>query len=611
MIRENSRTAKLKILTLTFLLVVLLASVVIIASCDSGKNHNKSPFNTATDGFYYGTPVPKETPVPDPPPENQIDPLSVQAGKAFAENSPTAKYKNLSHNLQKFLLKTKYNPNLPFNIALFIDESKASCVLPSGIDLTAIIPELVTKETVTEYLFNGKQFENAKTALDFSRPGTMTLKYGDGSSYDIEVIIETLNTGLPSFSMTVEDFRQVTSKDVALNCSIYAGGGSRSVCPYGDAKPVMVNGTAEGRGNSSWWWDFPKRSYTIRFDQKTKLLGLDSAKSYVITTCLRDRSLLRNYLMTEIGRLLDMEFNMETRIVDFWLNGKYWGVYTLEEKIVISKSSVDLPEYDTSSDPSKIGYLLEWDGHAQEVPADQKAKWRDINGVKFDAVTGQYIITFDEFPEYNSMFLTIQSPGKKHLTSEMCKYVYDYMYKVMLALHNENYKEFDKYADVESFVKWYFAEELTVNTDAKFWTSCWMYIDGKGELSMGPLWDFDKCLGNNGKEYYKYYISETPVYEHLNNMKAYTELVQSMWKKYKDDLLGLKDYIDKTAKMLSRAQVYDMRLDDSLWVQREYHEKGFTFTTYEKEISDIKDFIDKRVDFMDTLIFTNYNNNHG
>ena len=45
--------------------------------------------------------------------------------------------------------------------------------------------------------------------------------------------------------------------------------------------------------------------------------------------------------------------------------------------------------------------------------------------------------------------------------------------------------------DINSVIDWWFIHELAMNDEFKHPKSVYMYIDGAGKLSAGPVWDFD------------------------------------------------------------------------------------------------------------------------
>ena len=80
------------------------------------------------------------------------------------------------------------------------------------------------------------------------------------------------------------------------------------------------------------------------------------------------------------------------------------------------------------------------------------------------------------------------------------EYVRNYVQAAEDALYAENFTDEDegwrKYMDMDSFVDWYLVNEIARNTDASFYSSCYMSLRRGGKLKMGPLWDFDIAFGN-------------------------------------------------------------------------------------------------------------------
>ena len=80
---------------------------------------------------------------------------------------------------------------------------------------------------------------------------------------------------------------EITSKDDYILGSVSIKG-SESF----EMDPAAMS--VRGRGNST--WEFPKKAYKIKFDERQSLLGMTSAKEYVLLAEYVDKSLIRNYM---------------------------------------------------------------------------------------------------------------------------------------------------------------------------------------------------------------------------------------------------------------------------------------------------------------------------
>ena len=99
----------------------------------------------------------------------------------------------------------------------------------------------------------------------------------------------------------------------------------------------------KGRGNYS--WSFVQKPYTIKLAKRTDLLGMGAARTWVLVTTYSDKTLLRNYLTLNLAVDIGLQYSVEAKYVDVYINGKYNGLYVLTEKIQIHDERVDINEY--------------------------------------------------------------------------------------------------------------------------------------------------------------------------------------------------------------------------------------------------------------------------
>ncbi len=527
--------------------------------------------------------------------ENTLLAGTESAGTSFKSESDIIDY-NAKHGLKQFLLKTELNPNLPFNISCYISNNTVSALIPAGINLSSVIIEF--KQSGQYIKANDNILISGQSVLDLSEPVTIIIASKSGTEFSVTLNIETLNTGIPSIALTTEEYKKINSKINYIPCTLYIGGGDNSVCPYAVNEYKFTDGMVKGRGNTS--WGFPKKSYTLKLDHKESLLDLPASKNWTLISNYQDKTLLRNDFASKLSDVIGLNANMQTRSVDFWLNGKYWGTYLLTEKIEIEENRIDITKFDKTLSPEKVGYLFEWDGHVQEISDQQKRKWQTIENVLYDPAQDVYFIN-------TTGWLVIHKPSSSDITSEHLKYLYDYFTKLELAIDKGDYKTVNKYMDLESFVQWYLVEDIMKNMDAGFWSSCYMYLDCSGVLHMGPVWDFDMSLGNcnygNCDTPDGDYISGTWYYRHLFRMPEFRNLAKKILNEKYDDILSMKQYVTDTVKMLERSIKHNFAVWDILG-----HSVGANPTdvikakTYSAQIDVLLNFFNRRLDFVSHYI---------
>ena len=95
-----------------------------------------------------------------------------------------------------------------------------------------------------------------------------------------------------------------------------------------------------------------KKSYNVRFPERTDLLGMGAAKKWVLVGNPYDKSLLRNKLMYDLSGAVGMLYPMESRFVELYVNDRYRGVYQLCEAPEIDRERVAIH-------PAREEFLLE------------------------------------------------------------------------------------------------------------------------------------------------------------------------------------------------------------------------------------------------------------
>ena len=224
-------------------------------------------------------------------------------------------------------------------------------------------------------------------------------------------------------------------------------------------EPVRI----KGRGHSS--WEFPKKSYTLNFYEDVIFFGLPEDEDWVFLANHSDKTLLRNALAFELGKICNFDWSPNYGFTDLYLNNNYIGLYQVTEKIEAGYNRVNV---------EKSGYILEID---QLSRTEEK----------------------DVLFRTDRLLFNIKSPNIQKNSNEF-ENVREFINEIESVLFSEKFQDpingYNKYLDLESFIDWYLINEITKNNDAVFWTSCYMnYIPGK-KLKMGPIWDYDISLGN-------------------------------------------------------------------------------------------------------------------
>ncbi|MBR5253238.1 MAG: CotH kinase family protein [Clostridia bacterium] len=407
------------------------------------------------------------------------------------------------------------------------------------------------------------------------------LTNSEGVSVTYNFVPYKLSYGLPVMEIFTDDEAPIESKTEYVHAVMYIDG---------EEYPTKIR----GRGNAS-WSQFPKKSYRIKLDTGAALFGLDKNRDWVLTSNYADKSLIRNQVAHDIAAALDgLDFTSTHISVNLFLNGEYLGVYTFADKIEEGKDRLDFSPRE-GDEPSAfggmdIGFICEvgWDFDSENI----------YNRDYFDAQ--KVVRIYVKEPE-------IEVPNTPEFT-----YVKSYILAMEQAIiSGEGWLD---YIDLDSWVDWFIATELTFNMESAFYRSCYMWKREGGKLMLGPVWDFDMALGNHYGDIpgYDGWCTTECEYEYLmenwmNYLITYDEFndaVKVRWNDVKDELIDVAlTSIDRHSEELEGSQQQNFKR----WNIMPYQigagaVNPGVYNTYEKQVQYLRDFINQRWAYMDERI---------
>lgn len=366
----------------------------------------------------------------------------------------------------------------------------------------------------------------------------------------------------------------------------YVGGTATLSAENAEDVIETVSLEMKGRGNYS-WYDMEKKQYAIKFAEKQRVLGMGSARKWVLISNYSDKSFQRNYLTLNLAKDIGMPYTTACRYVNLVVNGEYHGLYLLTEKIEIHADRADL-------DIAAGDMLLEIDPPGRH---DNECDYCiDLAEVP---VATHVRLCEPQAEDYDETFM-----ANAHETAETA------LNAVVPAIER-GLDAFSEIADVQSFVDWFIVNEFVRNGDSGFRTSCYCYLED-GILHMGPAWDYDTCMGNqNSSAYFApegFYISEQKQaywYYLLMRNKDFVSLVKERWTSLRDD--GIFDdflaSIDETEVYLAES----IALDNERWPggpERDDLRGKYSCDSAEEETDYIRNWVEKRIAWLDRQWYT-------
>ena len=516
------------------------------------------------------------------------------------------------HNgdLKYLAFSVKDNASLPFDFESDFDGNDITATLPDGIDLTKLKP--MFKTSTGKLYLNGKEIKSG-TAVDFSK----TVKLSADKKNEYTVNLSKINTGIPSLCITTQNYEIINSKTEKKNCNMFLAGGDTKNGNYAMPKGKIVKGkgTVKNRGWSS-WYTYPKKSYTLKLKDNITMLGLPAGKEWVLAANYNDVTIIRNAVAAQMAYNMGMEFVMDIRFVDLWVNGNYNGSYQLIEKIEVDKNRVNITKFKENLAPDKVGYLLEINGHnnpeewgkfTHGKDADRPSKWKKINNyTTYDPISGDIFFTAKK----SGRIFNINKPSDSKLMklsenkrNKYIDYIYNYLNAFENAVYSDNYTKASKYMDMTSLAKWYCINEMASNNDSQLHCSCYMYKDVGKKMKMGPLWDFDGGYGNyiyaNEQNQHLPFLDKHAWFEHLLKMPQFKAEVKKVWNNARSKIGALDGEIVKLGNIVKNAQELNYALwdlTDTLgYIYPQYY-------SYDEQINYMRRYVKSRTSYMDRKV---------
>ena len=374
------------------------------------------------------------------------------------------------------------------SITLNIDEENATVTgcIPYLYDFI-LKPTFKVNSGVKVYAY-GDEVISGVTPLDFSQPFELTLAAGnDIKTYTVKVT----NTGLPVVVLTqgTEGTVNWSGPGIKVKAKDSEWVDTDKIAVYNADGTVNLEQVACGfrlRGNTT--QTFPKKPFAIKLDKKANLLDImpdgGKHKRWCLLANYIDRSLMRNAITNVLANLTidawentgaepGLIWNPSGKNVELVIDGVHVGNYYLTEQIKIDGDRLDITDCyedvvdDGNANPTlaDCGYLLEFDDAFDETENGQFVTKRYLP-VMFKDYTPEAIRN-----EIRTKIDNIETNLKKNTEAGFEAAFAD--------------------LDINSVIDSWFIHELAMNDEYKHPKSVYMYIDGAGKLSAGPVWDFD------------------------------------------------------------------------------------------------------------------------
>ena len=313
-----------------------------------------------------------------------------------------------------------------------------------------------------------------------------------------------------------------------------------------------VNCEIRGRGNTTWEW--PKKPYLVKLEEKQKVFGMHKHKRWVLLANFMDRTLMRNLVSMKVASMTNLDWTPGCVPVELVLNGQHKGSYLLIEQVRVDNHRVNVTEMtkdDNAGEAVTGGYLLELDFHY-----DNEVQWGDPHGgcVQWGRNGG---IPFG-----------VKYPDSDDITPQQLAYIKKYVSDTAEAIYGDDFadpeKGYAKYIDVDSFIDYWIVFEVMGNHELGNPGSVFMHKDRGGKLVAGPCWDFDwGVLSYNTSSQARTGLvnGEAIWYARLFQDPAFKAKVKARFQELLPELKKIPDYMDECEKLLTESA----KLNFAMW----------------------------------------------
>ncbi|MDR2084496.1 MAG: CotH kinase family protein [Bacteroidales bacterium] len=370
---------------------------------------------------------------------------------------------------------------------------------------------------------------------------------------------------LPVMEIATENGAPINSKETYINgfveISIFNN----------DNEEIIASGDMEikGRGNST--WTQPKKPYRIKFKDKKSFFGFPESKHWVLLANYMDKSMLRNEVAFEMGRISVLDWTPRTQFLEIYLNEEYQGTYQLTEQIRIDENRVNITD----------------DGFIIEVDVIDKI--------------GQDDVTF----ETDRVLFSIKAPDVEE-NDERYNWIKNHIIFIENILYSNNFLDpetgYKKYIDIESFVDWYLINEIAKNPDAVFTSSCYMNIVAPdGKLKMGPLWDFDTGFGCGYFDYYDatpndFWVKGSKWISIMFLDPEFVNMVKTRFDYFKSNKNLIINSLLSNALTIQRSAIYNEQKWKYLQDSEDFE---IILSKYNDEVKYLENWINQRFDWLE------------
>ena len=368
-----------------------------------------------------------------------------------------------------------------------------SCADPSQLTLHFSGPEELQLNGETVY--SGQQVSLT--------PGEKAILKNGKKEYAVEIM---QSKGVPAFFIRTESgsldyiHKRKSNKEPGTLLMVEADG---QVTYQGNLTQI------KGRGNAT--FQYYKKSYQIKLENKTDLCGLGKDKTWILLANFHDNSLLRNKITFEMARAAGLQYTPRSAFCDVYLNNEYYGAYELCTKVEVDSGRVNIADLEEATEAVNDQPLTSYSRFGKASSQKGRSKGVNIPADPSD-ITGGYLVELDypvRFQLEASGYTTKKGQAivvkyPEFASKAQMEYISGILQSLENAIRAEDGtdpvtgKHYTEIIDLDSFVRKYLVEEISKNYDGN--RSSQFFYKPQDSVSpllyAGPVWDYDSAYGN-------------------------------------------------------------------------------------------------------------------
>ena len=335
-----------------------------------------------------------------------------------------------------------------------------------------------------------------------------------------------------------------------------------------------LEGKLQPRGAATWHL-YQKLPYSLKLEESCDYFGLGKDKKYNLLANATDKTLLKNEIFFDLARNLKLAYTPKIKNIHLFFNDSYKGIYSVSTKVDKGKNRVNLGNGD---------FLINWVAPNYETKIE-------------------YECSFFEDNEIKTPYVDVVWPDKDSITKNDKEKVHDVVQTFIDILENEDDERIKDVIDLESFAKYYWVQEISMNADGFYRSTYCYYKNNDKKLYAGPIWDMEWAIGTRlGGEVADFINPEGwkmrygGLYERLFHNKYFVEEVNKVYFRYNIESLlndSYEEYVSKVNEYKDECQLNYLMCQDEIDFYDIIESKNFEDFSKQKT-----DFYKKRINWI-------------